>query len=1198
MYNDEQEDDVSLDLEYLADLNVFERRSMFSRTSDLRSKIVETENLIDSREYLSDLNVYTRRYMMYRTSDLRSKVVINDENASLPKNAMLHMLDNFGHSDHTTDTFEPKTYPFIDTRKNLKYVYNFTDLDSLQRADLDKFSSRLYRPRLYDNLRAFAKAHRRILIPTAQIDMMMDNRNAVLITNYNPLYRVVATNNRPISQYFRYRAIFSAILRNAAKCPRNNFLVVPIPAGFTYLRSNIFSMVATGTVSNQKLLSHSHFYFFMIDLVALLLNPESDLSTFKILDNRSISDLNVMLVHGDKSIIFNLGTVAGLADNKVRIFGILDVVANIANGGGIASTEPDLETFTNEEVPLDELADVFADAPDITEVLNTIKSHSNPSTCYGVRSSNGEIVSSCVIIHNFPGDTFGIDHPITILTVVYTQPEYRNQGHAGNLIRFVLSKNTPPIYLSTLTTNSSAQHLYERLGFKLVGKTNTIPVKNVMMIGKDDIVAEEPKTVQLISGVSPVSSVLPVIKPVIPTQNIVEDEVKPDVSIIHQPDPVITKPTPTIDVNRVDTFINKTENLTAKQKDRAVILSTKYKSIILDTPNGKKSIHEIISEPTDFKLKTKVYPPSLQVPDVDMAKSSAKEFDTQYHEKLLDKDILTNIVAFHDNGLFLTGYEQKHEYNAFTRVKHVKASFEDIHGKKHTVIFKLPIPDSEGYYLVNGIKLSMSKQLVNVPICKISPTRVSLISNYSKTLVEKVQSSRNTLTTYLTSNSTDLGLKIVPKNNTYIGISVPFEYKLLGDRYSKLTSATHEFYFEYANRFNHFIPEAKKASLESLSSKMTEFESHYGVLVGKVIRSKDEFIFMDKHNLCSVVNVVSNNVIESGKSIVTFLSDKISIPFEWCNLKILDKDLPIVFVLAYKYGLSAVLENIGAKHRFISSSTRQAYDLKPTELMIKFSDGALIFDRYPLVGSYVLAGLSFFSSLRQYRLSDLDDKNMYYQILADKGMSINYLKGISAYFSFFIDPITRDVLTEMKEPTNTRDLLVRAVQMLINDTDKAPSSISNFRVRSAEKIPGIIYNEISRQYANYVNNNFKDVSFSINTEAIFQRIIQDQTVAPQETINPIHAIKDTNKVSYTGFGGRTATAFVERDRAYPKDAIGILSETTTDSGSVGMTGALSSDAKITNLRGMFNTTTDVDKMSPSNILSDVALLLPGSTQDD
>jgi len=451
-----------------------------------------------------------------------------------------------------------------------------------------------------------------------------------------------------------------------------------------------------------------------------------------------------------------------------------------------------------------------------------------------------------------------------------------------------------------------------------------------------------------------------------------------------------------------------------------------------------------------------------------------------------------------------------------------------------------------------------------------------------------VKSTRNALTPALRKQTEKLGIQMLPKVNNFLGISLPYDYKQIGVQYDTILGNDYELFFDYYSRFEHFgIKDTK--SFEKL-------EAEYGVLMGRSKSNRDDYIFMGSDNLCKVVNGVTGNIVENNETIFKYISEEgISAPYEWCNLKILDKLIPIIFLLAYRFGFTTTLDYLKLKYRFVPA--RKKNDMKRTEMFIQFQDGKRIFDRYPLANSLIVAGLRFFPTMKQYRFDQLDDVDLFYQLLSDKGMSINYLKGIDNHFSFFIDPITRDVLQQMKEPTNTRDLLIRAVHMLVDNTDKVTSSLSNFRMRSTEKLPSIVYNEISRQYANHVNGNFKDTSFSINTEAIFQRIIQDPTMDLIEETNPVKSIKETNKLTYTGFGGRTSVAFVERDRNYPKDAIGILAETTTDSKSVGMTSALTGDPNILNLRGMLDTESTEHK-STTRILSDTTNLMPGVTHDD
>ncbi len=642
------------------------------------------------------------------------------------------------------------------------------------------------------------------------------------------------------------------------------------------------------------------------------------------------------------------------------------------------------------------------------------------------------------------------------------------------------------------------------------------------------------------------------------------------------------RPTDTESLNKdIEVFIDE-QKVTPKQKERAKKLSEGYANIKLADGSTMK---EVMDRKVNTSIEPKVYAKLKDViPDERMLEATTEEFDKQYMEKQFQKDVVGGLLSFQKNGLFITAFEEEDESNEFTRVRHTKVSFEDINGKKHTVRFKYPLPDDEGYLLVDGIKLSMTKQMVNVPICKISPTRVSLISNYNKTLVEKVSSTANSLTSYIGKNVDKLDIKVVSIEQDFVGVTAPYEYKAFGKIYASLTTKDAKLVFDYHHRYDLLKVEEKK---------LVKLEEKYGLLVGKLLRKTNHLMFMDQNNRVTVINMENKAIADFPNRIIHYFSSDFKLPYEWCNLKILDKNIPVIFVLAYRFGLSEILRYLRVKYRFIPNGGKR--EITTSELIFKFKDGTLIIDRYPLVSSLIIAGFKHYSSIKQYNFDNFDDKDTYYQLLTDKGMSTNYLKGIDNHFTFFIDHITRDVLLEMDEPTNTKDLLIRAVEMLVYNEDKEPASLDNFRVRSFEKIPATIYNEISRQYANYSNSEYKDGTFSINTESVYQRIIQDQTVALKEEINPIHAIKEKTKVTYTGFGGRTAESFVERDRKFPKDGKGILSEATVDSGSVAMNAYLSPNAGINNVRGTFS---QPDELDATNSLSTVAQLMPFGTNDD
>lgn len=270
------------------------------------------------------------------------------------------------------------------------------------------------------------------------------------------------------------------------------------------------------------------------------------------------------------------------------------------------------------------------------------------------------------------------------------------------------------------------------------------------------------------------------------------------------------------------------------------------------------------------------------------------------------------------------------------------------------------------------------------------------------------------------------------------------------------------------------------------------------------------------------------------------------------------------------------------------------YTPKPGDIAIRFADRTLWFNRYPLKHSLIVSGLDAYD-LTPYEMSEFESKDIYYQLLLDKGMSINYLKGIDSFYDLFVDNMTYSILRSMHEPTNVRDLLIRATEMLTTLDYRVPSSRANHRIRGYEQFNAILYNEMSRQFAAYQSKRGKANKFSLNPESVYLRITQNASMVPSESPNPLQDIKEQSYMTYAGIGGRTSESFVVNDRRYAKDDVGVISEATVDNNKVGINAQLSLDPAITNTEGLLGETTDPQ---PANILSIYALAFPFAAQDD
>lgn len=642
-------------------------------------------------------------------------------------------------------------------------------------------------------------------------------------------------------------------------------------------------------------------------------------------------------------------------------------------------------------------------------------------------------------------------------------------------------------------------------------------------------------------------------------------------------------------IDSARSYIESSVDITPAQQQRAKMLLEKQLNLSF---SGRTIKDYLLNLDTLSELSSsKIDLPETLVPDKSMLKSSLESFDSDYIKRQMSSDIISSIVSFSKNGLFITSIDESDKIDPLNRVKSVRIGMSDVYGRSHTISFSYPIVSDSGVFLVNGVESKMIKQQVTLPICKVSPNRVNLSSNFNKTIVERHQSRINNFPTYILRYISDLK-KTHTIETSYgtgiVGKDTPYDYAAICGTYASIDflSSGVKLTFDFKTRNN----QIKRDDLPSV----LEEERVYGTYIGGGANVR---YYMSKDNVVRRITNGEDIVVTTIMQLFSELS-KVApkqTPFEYVDLKIRDANLPIIFILGYKYGLTKSLAYIGAGYTFVPTGSGTKIGKKESTLSIKFKDGVLYFDRYPLMKSLILSGLRKFDH-SDISFLDMDSEDTYHQILSQNMISTNYIKGIDTFFKFFIDPITESVLRSMGEPTNVRDLLIRATEMLSDTHAIASSSMKNHRLRGYERFASILYNETSRTLdMHHSQNNRRGIS--INPQAVFQRIVQDPTVMTYDLINPVHDAKMTSAFTYSGQGGRSSESFVVKDRVYPTDGVGVISECTPDSGKVGLNAYMTGDPRISNIRGMY-ADVDIEELSPTQVLSNTSLLLPGATNDD
>jgi hypothetical protein len=633
--------------------------------------------------------------------------------------------------------------------------------------------------------------------------------------------------------------------------------------------------------------------------------------------------------------------------------------------------------------------------------------------------------------------------------------------------------------------------------------------------------------------------------------------------------------------------------LTENQKAAAMRRVENFKNLTV----GGRPLSELLMDRDveDSASRSKLDALKGQIPDESMLMSSVSGMDKTYLRNQMNRDIASVLTSFVGVGIVPIEIKETDDITEFNATKTYAVVFADLEGRKHRATFTLPIVNDQGVMTINGVASRMVKQQTALPITKVSESRVSLVSNLNKALVERTTAVSKRFDVHVkrvVSKMLDAELIRVTFGSVNIPDKVPYDYSALASVYTDMTIGGYRFIFDYGNR----LGKRPEGATEALSyDERSNLEKTYnGIYCGT--RGKHALVY----GYDNVIRTIDS--VEGVKEAFTLMElfhkecgDKISIPqppAEWTELKLLSENFPIAFVLGYRFGINKTLDLIGHPYRTVPAGKRATYG--PDEISIQFADCKLIFPRYPLGGSLILAGLSRFN-WSQYEISLLDSDDVYYTVLSESKSSTNYLKGIRDFFDMFVDPITRDVLRRMGEPTTPSGLLLRATEMLTTTKHLPAASMANHRIRGYERFADTVYNELARGFAQHRSSRAAK-TFSLNPQAVFLSIIQDQSVQPEEQINPIHEQKMMSLTTYGGRGGRMARSFVVPDRVYPPDAVGVLSEATPDSGKVSFNAYLSADPAVTNVRGMY--TTEGRALKPANVLSTAALLIPGATQDD
>lgn len=464
-----------------------------------------------------------------------------------------------------------------------------------------------------------------------------------------------------------------------------------------------------------------------------------------------------------------------------------------------------------------------------------------------------------------------------------------------------------------------------------------------------------------------------------------------------------------------------------------------------------------------------------------------------------------------------------------------------------------------------------------------------MTSYYGKTFVNRSRKRANDYGVWLQNAVMAKGLDKADTDITDIFTANVFDNTLSAPRaYSGLSMSFKSFKAkDYMMVFDH------KVIADTVDkSILTQYEKDGSVVCGY---KGSEYLVMDKNNAIYRVN---KDGLEFISSIEDFLNiENRNAPVEYAEVVIGAKDIPIGVVLSYYIGFSKLLKLLNLNPVRVEAGKRVS--LQPNEYSLVFSDETLIFSRDDRLASLIIGGfLEYHKTIRAFNVHSFDKRGVYVNLLESNKLGARYIREMDLMQQMFVDPITKEILQEMKEPTTFNGLLVRACELLLDDKHPEELDTKYMRIKGYERIPGAIYRQLVgaiRQHNAQLGKASKQVV--LNPYAVWKHVTEDPTKVQINEINPIQALKETEAVTFSGTGGRNSRSMVKSTRAYHRNSMGTISESTVDSSDVGINIYTSANPQFKSLRGL-SRPFDFKQQGATSLLSTSAMLAPASDKDD
>lgn len=500
-------------------------------------------------------------------------------------------------------------------------------------------------------------------------------------------------------------------------------------------------------------------------------------------------------------------------------------------------------------------------------------------------------------------------------------------------------------------------------------------------------------------------------------------------------------------------------------------------------------------------------------------------------------------------------------------------------GPKKTISLLIPNIAEDGTLRQGNSVMYPRKQAVDIPIKKISKSEVTVSSFYGKLFFKRGlnQNSQAKRINKFLSNT----YKMVIKGEYKVyDVKLPYLYSLIGRETASFLHGPIIFNFNYNIRNSSEIISLLKGK------ELEDIEKGKYIVIGNshttiYLTDYDDFIYSYK-----------NGKYEKISTLKEFLQIP-DLPPEFIQTKIMGEKVPLILIMLQKLTLKEIFALVDVKPKEIKS-VKEARD----GWVLRFKDRILLFPEDNIEAMLLIGGLTMFKFIKDMNYTDFISIRVLDEILAKGEYQSRLIREFVNMYNLFVDPLTRDILEDIKEPTTFLGLLRRTVELLKDDFVSDVNKIDGYVYKGHDRISGIIYNLLAKNIASEVHSLGVRRTFnSIAPYEVVSLLSTDSTTLAYADTNPIATLKQPENVTILGKFGRTKETVTMKAREFHHTSVGIVSESTKESGNVGMDFYISATPMLNDANGVLSEPKD-GSFDYANVYSTSASLAPYAFSED